>query len=159
MAFGAAAGAAAAWFLDPNDGARRRNVARDKALKYARRGGAEVTRKADYAAGQAKGAVAQATPSDRAPAEERLNDPALQAKVESELFRPADAPKGQVSVNVEHGVVWLRGEVESPELIRSLGERAGQVEGVRGVENLLHGPGTPAPHKDEPREQATRASS
>jgi hypothetical protein len=31
--------------------------------------------------------------------------------VESEIFRPADAPKGKVSVNVAHGVVELRGEV------------------------------------------------
>ena len=38
---GAAAGAAAAWFLDPNDGARRRSVAQDKAMKYARKGAAE----------------------------------------------------------------------------------------------------------------------
>jgi gas vesicle protein len=31
--FGAAIGAAAAWFLDPNDGTRRRNLVRDKATK------------------------------------------------------------------------------------------------------------------------------
>jgi osmotically-inducible protein OsmY len=148
--FGAVAGAAAAWFLDPNDGARRRNVARDKAFKYARKGGAEVTRKADYAAGAAKGAVYQAAPTtERGDTAERLNDPALARKVETEIFRDADVPKGDVSVNVENGVVYLRGVVGEPELVDRLGEEAGKVDGVRGVQNLLHTPGTPAPTKDE----------
>jgi osmotically-inducible protein OsmY len=135
--FGAAAGAAAVWFLDPDTGARRRDVARDKAMKYGRQGAAEAKRKASYAAGQAAGAVQQATPSDKPPAEERLNDPALARKVESEIFRAEDAPKGAVAVNVEDGVVFLRGEVADDETIRQLAEGAARVEGVRGVENLL----------------------
>ena len=148
--FGAAAGAAGAWFLDPNDGARRRNVVRDKAGKYARKGGAEVTRRADYAAGVAKGAAHQAAPaSGRGDAAERLNDPALARKVESEIFRGADIPKGDIAVNVEDGVVYLRGQVDRPELIESLMVRASAVDGVRGIENLLHTPGTPARSKDE----------
>jgi osmotically-inducible protein OsmY len=147
---GAAAGAAGAWFLDPNDGTRRRHVVRDKAAKYARKGGAEVTRQADYAAGVAKGAAYEAAPtSGRGDAAERLNDPALARKVETEIFRDADVPKGDISVNVEDGVVYLRGQVERPELIESLMVRASQVDGVRSVENLLHTPGTPAPTKDE----------
>ena len=36
----------------------------------------------------------------------------LARKVESEIFRAADAPKGAVSVNAENGVVFLRGEVD-----------------------------------------------
>lgn len=135
--FGAAAGAAAVWFLDPDTGPRRRDLARDKAMKYARQGAAEAERKASYAAGQAAGAVQQATPSDKPPAEERLNDPALARKVESEIFRAEDAPKGAVAVNVEDGVVFLRGEVADDATIRQLAEGAARVEGVRGVENLL----------------------
>jgi osmotically-inducible protein OsmY len=147
---GATAGAAAVWFLDPNDGARRRNIVRDKAFKYARKGGEEAERKASYAAGHAKGAVRDVVPTgDRADAAERLNDPALTRKVETEIFREADAPKGDVSVNVEDGVVYLRGEVADSETIRRLGEDASKVEGVRGVENLLHTPDTPAPVKQE----------
>lgn len=143
LVIGMAAGAAAVWFLDPNDGARRRNVVRDKALKYGRQTGAEAQRKASYAAGQAKGAAYQATPtSDKS---EDLNDPTLARKVESEIFRDADAPKGDVSVNVENGVVHLRGEVSDEDTIRDLAEKAARVDGVRGVENLLHAPGTPAP--------------
>jgi osmotically-inducible protein OsmY len=150
LVIGAAAGAAAAWFLDPNDGARRRNVVRDKAFKYVRRGGAEAERRARYAAGQAKGVVHEVTPGgDKGRPAERLNDPALASKVETEIFRAADAPKGDVSVNVEDGVVYLRGEVSDPDMIRRLAEEAAKVDGVRGVENLLHVPGTPAPTKPE----------
>jgi osmotically-inducible protein OsmY len=147
---GAAAGAAAAWFLDPNDGARRRNVTRDKAMKFARKGAAEAEARAQYAGGVVKGAAAEAVPvGGREDAGERLNDAGLAAKVESEIFRDADAPKGDVSVNVEDGMVYLRGQVDSPEAITQLERAAREVEGVRGVENLLHGPGEPAPTKEQ----------
>jgi osmotically-inducible protein OsmY len=148
LILGAAAGFAAAWFLDPNDGTRRRHVVRDKALKYARRGKDEAVRRADYTAGQVKGAAYEAAPvSAREDAGERLNDPALQAKVESEIFRGADAPKDKVSVNVENGIAYLRGELEDRQAIDRLVAAAGNVEGVRSVENLLHTPGEPAPMK------------
>jgi osmotically-inducible protein OsmY len=147
---GAAIGAAAAWFLDPNDGTRRRNLARDKATKYARQGKEEAARKAAYAGQTVKAKATAAAPgTSREPAEERLNDPALRDKVESEIFRDPDAPKGQVSVNVESGIVFLRGEIEDRATIERLREAAAGVDGVRGVENLLHTPGEPAPAKDE----------
>jgi osmotically-inducible protein OsmY len=135
---GAAIGAAAAWFLDPNDGTRRRHVVRDKTMKYARRGKEEAARKATYAGETVKGkATAVAPGTEREPAGERLNDPALKAKVESEIFRDPDSPKGQVSVNVEDGVVYLRGELDDEAKIEGLREAAARVEGVRGVESLL----------------------
>ena len=146
LIFGAAIGAAAVWFLDPNDGARRRNVTRDKTMKYARRGKAEAARQASYTAETVKGKAAAAAPgTSRSPAEERLNDPGLQAKIESEIFRDADAPKGQVSVNVEDGVAYLRGEVADRETIERLRQATARVDGVRAVESLLHTPGEPAP--------------
>jgi osmotically-inducible protein OsmY len=136
---GAAIGAAAAWFLDPNEGTRRRNEARDKTTKYARQGKDQAAKKASYAAGSIKGKATRAAPgTGREPAGERLNDPALQAKVESEIFRDPDAPKGKVSVNVEDGVVYLRGELDDQATIEGLREAAARVDGVRGVESLLH---------------------
>jgi osmotically-inducible protein OsmY len=150
LLFGAAIGAAAAWFLDPNDGTRRRDITRDKALKYARRGKETAARKASYASQTVKGkATAVAPGAGRAPAGERLNDPALKAKIETEVFRDADAPKDKVSVNVEDGVAYLRGEVEDPSTIDRLREATAKVEGVREVRSLLHTPGQPAPTKDE----------
>jgi osmotically-inducible protein OsmY len=136
---GAAIGAAAAWFLDPNDGTRRRHVLRDKTMKHARRGKEEAARQATYAGHTVKGqATAVAPGTSREPAEERLNDAALKAKVESEIFRDPDAPKGQVSVNVQDGFVQLRGELDDEATIKHLREAAMKVEGVRAVESLLH---------------------
>jgi hypothetical protein len=73
------------------------------------------------------------------------NDATLAAKVESEVLGAADMPKGHVNVNAENGIVVLRGEVESSELIERLVDRVRKVHGVHGVENLLHLPGTDAP--------------
>ena len=145
LLIGAAAGAAAQYFLDSEAGRRRRNVARDQGVSVARRRASEAVRKVDYAAGQAKGAVASVKPhgSDSRKHEE-LGDVGLARKVESQIFRDADAPKGQVSVNAENGVVFLRGEVER-EWIDRLGGEAEHVTGVKAVRNLLHPPGTPAP--------------
>ena len=141
LLIGAAIGAAAAWFLDPNDGTRRRNVARDKTAKYARQGKDQAAQKASYAGGAIKGKATSAAPgTGREPAEERLNDAALKAKVESEIFRAPDAPKGQVSVSVENGTAYLRGEVDDPAKIEELREAAAKVDGVRGVESRLHTP-------------------
>jgi hypothetical protein len=82
-------------------------------------------------------------------------------KVETTIFRGVDVDKGKVDVNVAEGVVWLRGEVRTPELIKQLEERAAKVAEVRGVENLLHLPKTPAPSRtDTPAPQRkTRRSS
>jgi osmotically-inducible protein OsmY len=48
-------------------------------------------------------------------------------------------------VNAENGVVFLRGEVDRPELIGALEARVRKVKGVRGVENLLHTPASSPP--------------
>jgi osmotically-inducible protein OsmY len=73
------------------------------------------------------------------------DDQVLHDKVETELFRDADVPKGDINVNVEFGKVVLRGEVESRELIDDLVIRVRAIEGVNDVESLLHVPGEPAP--------------
>jgi osmotically-inducible protein OsmY len=74
-----------------------------------------------------------------------LDDTTLKNKVETEIFRSADSPKGRVSVNAQHGIVQLRGEVDSPDMIADLVKRTRSIQGVRDVENLLHVPGSPAP--------------
>jgi osmotically-inducible protein OsmY len=145
---GAAVGAGGYFFLDPQHGKRRQNTARDKALKYARMGSQEAARRAEYAVGAAKGAVQEQVPGGGEKPAKSLNDAALARKVETEIFRPQDVPKGKVSVNVEDGVVYLRGEVDQQDMIDRLGEEARKVEGVQGVKNLLHVPGAPAPMKE-----------
>lgn len=80
----------------------------------------------------------------RESADQRLNDPALARKVESEVFRDDALPKGSISVNAEDGVIYFRGEVPSREVMDELTTRARSVDGVRAVENLTHLPGEPA---------------
>jgi osmotically-inducible protein OsmY len=127
LLFGAAAAGAVAWLAKNKDTAKA----------YADRYG-----------GQLKGVATKATPgAGPEPAEERLNDPALAQKVESEVFRGEEIPKDKVSVNAEYGVIYLRGEVPSRDVMDQLITRARAVDGVRAVENLTHLPGEPAPAK------------
>jgi osmotically-inducible protein OsmY len=111
----------------------------------------------DRYGGQLKSAASNVTPgAGRAPAEERLNDPALVQKVESEVFRDEHIHhvKGHIDFNAEYGVVYIRGEVPDAETREDLTARTRRVDGVRAVENLTHLPGEPAPAKDETRSGA-----
>ena len=142
---GAAAGAAAQYFLDGESGRRRRATTRERGLALAKQQASDAATKASQAADQAKGKVASMTPTpsdDRK--HEQLGDAALARKVESEIFRADDAPKGTVDVNAENGVVFLRGEVDR-DWIERLEHATEQVNGVKAVRSLLHAPGTPAP--------------
>ena len=78
-----------------------------------------------------------------------ITDTALARKVESELFRAADAPKAKVDVNAVGRVVTLRGEAKTPELINELEARAAAIPEVQRVENLLHLPKTPSPTRSD----------
>lgn len=115
----AALGAALAYFFDPDNGKRRRKATVKRLTGFARRRREGV----------------QGPPQD---------DVTLARKVESEIFRDADVPKGAIDVNAEHGKVVLRGEVDSTELIEELVGRARRVQGVEEVESLLHTPGQQA---------------
>jgi osmotically-inducible protein OsmY len=128
LLFGAAAAGAVAWLAKNQETAKR----------YV-----------DRYAGQAKGMAGSVPGVGRAPAEERLNDPALARKVESEVFRDKNIPKGHINVNVEYGVVYLRGEVPDREIMDELVAHTRRVEGVRGVENLTHLPNEAPPAKDQ----------
>jgi len=92
------------------------------------------------------------TPRPRRPKD--LDDGAIARKVESAIFRSRRVAKGKVDVNVADGVVWLRGEVKTPALVKEVEAKAREVPEVKGVENLLHLPKTPAPSRtDTPASQ------
>src|SRR5215218_5595175 len=76
-----------------------------------------------------------------------MDDVTLARKVETEVFRPEGAPKGKVDVNAVEGVVWLRGEVKNQKQIQEIEAKVRAIPEVRGVENLLHLPKTPAPSR------------
>jgi osmotically-inducible protein OsmY len=138
-----AAGAAGAYFLDPENGKRRRHVARDRAASLGRTAASRLRRQVEYRKGQASGAAEQRRSESR-PEKPAANDQQLADRVRSELFRPADAPKDSVVISVEKGVVQLRGQVEDPDQKEALAKAAAGIDGVAGVENLLHMPGEPA---------------
>ena len=128
----AGVGAALAFFLDPVSGKRRRAAvgARAKGI------GIGI---ASRIRGSRNGL--ELTDGGLSPD----NDAALTQKVQSEVFQDLDIPSGQINVNVERGVVVLRGTLDKPSQIIEVEKRVWEVGGVRGVENLLHLEGTPAP--------------
>ncbi len=152
-------GAAGAYFFDPHSGNRRRAMARDRIGAFFRRGAQttadRVQTSTQMATDKARGVAAQAKRAAQ-PEQSAPNDQALADRVKSEIFRPDDVPKGSINVNAEEGIVYLRGEVKRPEDMKALVEAARKVDGVRGVENLLHLPKTPPRHKQETEEETRR---
>jgi len=137
-------GAALAYFLDPQSGRRRRHQSRDQLVSLALHGTKRARKLVHHATADAAGTARRAVHALRQPEEAELDDATLVDKVESIVFRKHDVPKGQININAENGVVFLRGQVDRPELVQTLEARVRKVGGVKGVENLLHTPETPA---------------
>jgi osmotically-inducible protein OsmY len=133
-----------AYFYDPRLGRGRRALARDWARSRARRLVRRGERAQRYATATAIGKTRGFLHRHEAP-KPQPDDATLAHKVETTIFRDHGVPKGQISVNAEDGVVWLRGEVPTQSMIDALVERTRAVAGVRGVESLLHLPGQDAP--------------
>jgi hypothetical protein len=149
---GAAAGAVAVYFFDPERGRARRTQFVDWSGARLRRGWRALNQ-----LGARTGSNAAAFPqrmvslrSGPRPAD----DLTLRDRVESEVFRNADLSKGQINLDVESGVVTIRGQVENAFQIAGVEKAVLKVPGVVGVENLLHVDDTPAPNKARARENA-----
>jgi gas vesicle protein len=130
-------------FLDPQQGKRRRAMLVDRTAGLFRRTGRRAERAGRGVGARVYGMSQQVQHQKEEPKE--FDDATLTRKVETEIFRDADVPKGQINVNAQEGVVQLRGEVPNAEMLNDLVEKTHNVQGVRDVENLLHLPGTPAP--------------
>ena len=146
------------YLLDPERGRRRRNMARDRVLARWRR------------MWRAAGATWRGAAADAYGVSHRMihlvpretdvpDDETLRQRVESQLFRDRHIPKGSLNINSEHGMLILRGELDSPIEIAQLEERVRRIPGVRGVHNLLHPRGTPAPNKARSRMASQWSSS
>jgi hypothetical protein len=142
---GVALGAFIAYFADPKAGRRRRHTVRDRALSRVRRGERRAMVRARRAESHAVGVARRTVNARRFRPREPVDDVTLTHKVESELSRLTDVPKGQIVINAEDGVVFLRGAIERGDDIERLEAATRRITGVREVENLLHLPGTPAP--------------
>jgi osmotically-inducible protein OsmY len=136
-----AVGALADRFVfDRSNARRRRHGARDRSVAKLRRRARDTAKRARYLEGVAEGVAhkaAHAVPGANS-RKEPLDDVSLAQKVASEAFREAGVSKAHVSVNAEGGVVYLRGRLGSEDEIAGLVKAARGVEGVKGVESLLH---------------------
>jgi len=129
----------------------RRHMAIDRGGAAFRRAGKRLDRgvhvKIAFASGHAHRLVHGLR---RAPVPE-LDDATLAHKVESVLFRDARVPKGRISVNARTRRRLSPRRGGKPDLIEELERAARRIGGVRSVENLLHQPGTLAPHVERRR--------
>jgi osmotically-inducible protein OsmY len=76
------------------------------------------------------------------------DDNTIRDRVETELFRRAWVPKGNLNIDVVDGVVELRGQLKHQADIDTLIKDARAVQHVKDVRSFLHLPGTPAPNKE-----------
>jgi hypothetical protein len=148
-----ALGAAMMYVFDPRLGRRRRALLRDKAVKayhfVTRRAPERIEHRARYVAGRLHGLeheVAHEVGHLLHPdAETPPDNVTLAQRVRSEIFAPADIPDGAINVDAYEGIVTLRGELPTQEMIERVVRMAKRVEGVREVRNLMHTPGMPVP--------------
>ena len=133
-------GALAEYFFDRQHGARRRHMVRDRARAALRRRSRDAVRRAKYVEGVAEGVAykaAHAVPGVGGH-KEPPDDVTLAQKVESIAFRKAGVPKGQVSVNADNAVIYLRGHLETDKQIEALVRATQAIEGVNDVQSTLH---------------------
>jgi hypothetical protein len=146
------------YLLDLERGRRRRNMLRDRLMARLRRLGRTVRGMWRAAAAETYGVshrIVHLVPQTT----DVPDDETLRQRVESQLFRDRHIPKGSLNINSEHGMLILRGELDSPIEIAQLEERVRRIPGVRGVHNLLHPRGTPAPNKARSRMASQWSSS
>jgi hypothetical protein len=137
---GAVGALAEYFFFDRQQGARRRHMVRDRTRAALRRRSRDAVRCATYLEGVAEGVAYKAAHGVPGVGgrKEPPDDVTLAQKVESNAFRKAGVPKGQVNVNADNAVIYLRGQLESDAQIEELVRATRAIEGVDGVKNLLH---------------------
>jgi hypothetical protein len=148
------ASAMAMYLLDPERGRRRRHMLRDQMMARMRRMGRAMVGMWRGAAAETYGVshrIIHLVPRET----DIADDETLRQRVESQLFRDRHVPKGHLNISCEHGMVTLRGELDDPTEIARVEERVRRIPGVRGVQNLLHMQGTPAPNKERSLRAAT----
>ena len=134
-----ATGAAVAYLLDPDRGRARRAQLSDQGKATVRNATREVERVVHSVRSTAEGKLEALTQGGSRVA--ATDDVTLRDRAESILFRDPKVPKGTINLSAERGVLVLRGEVPNARMRSKLGREAEKIEGVWGVENLLHLPG------------------
>ena len=140
---GAAGGAVASLLLDPDRGRARRAQLIDQGAAAVRR----VVRSGERAVNQVQSTVTGRVAAIRAehtPSARPTDDATLTDRVRSIVFRDSGIPKGDLNVNVERGIVVLRGEIPDEEMRARIVSEVEAIDGVWSVRDLLHLPGEPA---------------
>ena len=127
-----AAGVGAMYFLDPNDGARRRAVFRDKFLSAFGRMATSLERQGRNIWNRANGMMHDARSSI---AREQVDDNTLTERVRSAMGRYVDNVSA-INVQCTQGRVSLRGPVMASQLNRLLKGIRG-IRGVSGIDNQM----------------------
>ena len=140
---GAAAGAVASFLLDPARGKARRARVRDQGMAMIRRLGRRAEQFGNRVRSDVEGKLAAARAA-RSPEARVIDDATLTDRVRSIVFRDASTPKGDLNVNVERGIVVVRGEVPNETTRKRILAEVAAVEGVWSVHDLTHLPGEEA---------------
>jgi gas vesicle protein len=155
IAAGALAGAFAVYLFDPERGKARRAIVVDWTSARLRRGIRSLNQLGRYSANTASAMPQRMISLKSGQQRPTPDDLTLRDRVESEVFRDPELPKGEINFDVSNGIVTIRGAVENAFRIATIEKAVFKVPGVTGVENLLHVSGTPAPNKAEARKTAS----
>lgn len=140
---GAAGGAAASFLFDPARGRARRARLADQGAATVRRVARKGERAAAHIRSSVEGRVA-AMRAGQATTARAMDDATLTDRVRSIVFSDDAIPKGDLNINVERGIVVLRGEVTDEALRARIVSQVEAIDGVWSVRDLLHLPGEPA---------------
>jgi len=148
-----ATGAAVTYFLDPQRGRARRTQLADQGAATVRHAAHEAERVVRSVTSTAEGKLEALTQGGSRVA--ASDDVTLRDRAESILFRDPKVPKGTINLSAERGTLVLRGEVPNARMRNKLEREAEKIEGVWGVQNLLHLPGETAGEELEPATTGT----
>jgi gas vesicle protein len=151
LAAGALAGVAVAYLFDPERGKARRAQFAQWTTARIRDGSRSIAQLTRYSTNTA-GALPKRMVSLSSAQRPTPDDLTLKDRIESEVFRDPELPKGDINFDVNSGIVTIRGAVDNAFRIATIEKAVFKVPGVSGVENLLHVTGTAAPNKAEARE-------
>jgi len=129
-------GFGAAYLFDPDQGRRRRAVARERVLKFIRRTARLGQKKARFTGGRLRGLAARARSLVWHPGV-AVDDRTVEQRIRSAALRDVGLSPTEVQVEVESGVATLRGSVDTRSLADDLVTRVEKVPGVRGVAAMI----------------------
>ena len=130
-------GLGTAYLFDPYRGKRRRTVARERILKLLRRTARLGQKKARFTGGRLRGLAARARSLVWRPPGVAVDDRTVEQRIRSGALRDVGLSASEVEVEVESGVVTLRGSVGRRSLADELVTRVEKVPGVRDVAAMI----------------------